>query len=268
MSASSLPVSGRVLPVAGMRGLLLVERNVMVYRRVWWVFVAGLIEPFFYLTGIGFGVGSLVGTVQLGGHAVPYPVFVAPALMASAAMNGAVFDSIFGVFFKLKYSRVYDAILATPIGVADVAVGEMTWALGRGAIYAAAFLAIMAALGLVRSPWGLLALPGAILIGFCFAGLGCAATTFMRSWQDFDLVNLTLMPIFLFSATFFPASVYPGPLRVVAELSPLTRSVDLLRGLTTGALQPLMAADALYLLILGTIGLLITSRRLGRLLLK
>jgi lipooligosaccharide transport system permease protein len=268
MIGTSLLLTGRVLPIAGARGLRLVERNIMVYRRLWWVFLTGLIEPFFYLTGIGFGVGSLVGTVQYGGHALPYSIFVAPALLASASMNGAIYDSTFSMFFKLNYLHIYEAVLATPVGVADVAVGEVVWSLGRGALYGAAFLAIMTGMGLVPSPWGLLALPGAVLIGFCFAGIGCATTTFMRSWQDFDLIMLGLMPIFLFSATFFPASIYPTPLRIVAELSPLTRGVDLLRGLTTGELQPLMAVDALYLFALGAIGLLVTSRRLGRLLLK
>jgi lipooligosaccharide transport system permease protein len=268
VTARTLLGVGRVAPLANVRGLVLVERKAMVYKRVWWVFLSGLVEPFFYLTGIGFGVGSLVGTVEVGGHVLSYPVFVAPALMASAAMNGAIYDSTFALFFNLKYSRVYDAVLATPIGAADVAVGELTWALARGALYAAAFLAIMTAMGLVRSPLGLLALPGAVLVGYCFGGIGSAATTFMRSWQDFDLINLALMPLFLFSATFFPAAIYPGPLRVLAELSPLTRGVDLLRGLTTGELQPLMAADALYLAVLGTIGLILTSRRLGRLLLR
>jgi lipooligosaccharide transport system permease protein len=158
-------------------------------------------------------------------------------------------------------------MLATPVGVADIAAGEVIWALARGAIYGTAFLLVMLVVGLVMSPWAILAVPGAVLIGFAFASIGCAATSFARNWQDFDLILLFQMPIFLFSATFYPASIYPGPIRVLAEISPLTRGVDLLRGLTTGLLSPTMAIDAAYLIALGLVGIAITSRRLGRVLL-
>jgi lipooligosaccharide transport system permease protein len=271
MSLTDLVRMGRVLPAPlplPLRSVRVVERNLQVYRRLWGMFVAGLAEPFFYLTGIGFGVGSLVGSVQVGSHTLPYPVFVAPALMASAAMNGAYFDSTFGLFFKLKIAKSYEAVLATPLGVGDIAAGEVLWALARGAVYGAAFLLVMVGFGLVASPWAALALPGSILIGFAFASMGCAATSFARNWQDFDLILLVQMPIFLFSATFFPATVYPGPIRIIAEISPLTRGVDLLRGLTTGDLSPLMVLDAAYLLAIGLVGVAITSRRLGRVLLK
>jgi lipooligosaccharide transport system permease protein len=199
---------------------------------------------------------------------VSYAVFVAPAMMASSAMNGAVFETAFNFFFKLKYAKLYDAILATPLGVADIALGEVSWALIRGTLYALGFIVVMAALGLVTSPWAILALPAAMLIGFTFAAVGTAVTTFMRTWQDFDLVLIVLIPLFLFSATFYPITVYPGPLQAIVQLSPLYHGVDLLRSLTTGAIGPWLVADIAYLVVLGLVGLAIAALRLQRLLLK
>jgi lipooligosaccharide transport system permease protein len=241
----------------------------MVYRRTWMVIFSGFFEPLFYLLGIGFGIGTLVGTVTgPGGTAVPYTLFVAPALMASSAMNGAIYDSTFNVFFKLRYAKTYDAVVATPVGIADVALGEVTWALIRGSMYATGFIIVMAILGLVASPWALLALPAAVLIGFAFAAVGVAVTTFVRTWRDFDLIQVVLLPLFLFSATFYPIWVYPGALQAVVQLTPLYHGVSLLRGLTTGVIGPWMALDAGYLLLMGLAGLAVAGRRLERVLLK
>jgi len=154
------------LAIAGGRGRLLFERNLMVYRRTWMVIFSGVFEPLFYLFSMGIGLGHFVGKVPgPGGRLVDYASFVAPALLASAAMNGAVYDAS-NVFWKMKYAKVYDAVLATPVGPADVAVGETAWALFRGFLYAVSFMVVAGALGLVESVWGLLALPGAVLIGF------------------------------------------------------------------------------------------------------
>ena len=247
----------------------LIERNFMVYRRTWMVLVSGFFEPLFYLFGIGFGLGALVGGVTAAdGREIPYSLFVAPGLLASSAMNGAIYDSTFNVFFKLRYSRTYDAILATPVGVGDVALGEVAWALMRGTLYAIGFLVVMVVLGLVSSPWAILALPAAMLIGFAFAAVGMAFTTFMRQWTDFDYVTMVTLPLFLFSATFYPITAYPEPLRVVVQLTPLYHGVEMLRALTTGAVTPGILVDAGYLLVMGLIGLSIVGRRLDKLLLK
>ena len=229
----------RVVPPAALgsrRSLRLVERNLLVYRRVWVIVFSGFFEPVFYLFAVAVGIGALVGDVDVGGgHVVSYPEFVAPALLASSAMNGAVYESTINIFFKLKWARTYDAVLATPLGPGDVAVGEITWSLLRGAIYAVCFLIVMVAMGLMPSMWGLLAVPAALLIGLAFAATGMAATTYMKSWQDFDLVALVTLPLFLFSATFYPISVYPEWLQVVARFSPLYHGTELIRGLTLGA---------------------------------
>ena len=247
----------------------LVERNVVVYRRDWVIFVTGFLEPLLYLLSIGIGIEQLVGEFVLpDGRAVSYTEFVAPAMLAASAMNGALFDTTFGVFFKLKYEKVYDGVLATPLRPRDVAIGELVFALMRASLYAVAFVVVMTALGLVSSWWALLAAPAAVLIGFAFGGAGMALTTWMRSWQDFDFITLAILPMFLFSATFFPLERYPGAMQWVVQATPLYQGVVLCRGLSTGALGWDMCVAVVYLLALGSLGLAVASRRFGQLLLR
>jgi lipooligosaccharide transport system permease protein len=253
---------------AGSRGRLPFERNLMVYRRSWMVIFSGVFEPLFYLFSLGIGLGHFIGKVPgPGGRLVDYASFVAPALLAAAAMNGAIYDAT-NVFWKLKYLKTYDAMLSTPIEPADVAVGETAWALFRGFLYAISFMAVAGALGLIESAWGLLALPGAVLIGFAFAGLGVAATTFMRTWQDFELIALVQLPMFLFSATFFPISTYPEAIQWVVRFSPLYHAIELLRALNLGTVGLPQLVNVAYLAALGSAGLFVAQRRLGKLLLK
>jgi lipooligosaccharide transport system permease protein len=256
-------------PLSARRAGHLVHRNLLVARRTWLLFVSGLFEPFFYLLSIGVGIGGLVGAVVTDtGSTLSYQQFVAPGLLAAAAMNGAIYDSVFNLFFKLRYSKLYDAVLATPLSAADAAVGETAWSLMRGATYSAAFLVIMAILGLVGSWWAILALPAAILIGFAFGAVGLAATTFLRGWQDFEFVQLVLLPLFLFSTTFYPLSTYPEPLQVVVQCTPLYHGIELVRGLVTGDVDWSLLGHAGYLAVMGVAGLAIGSRRLAGLLLK
>jgi lipooligosaccharide transport system permease protein len=251
-------------PLGRSRAHKVLERDVIVYRRNWGIIFSGFFEPIFYLLGIGFGLGTLVGDVG----DIPYAAFVAPGLMASTAMNGALMESTFNLFFKLKYAKTFDAILATPLEPRDVAVGEISWSLARGLIYALGFLLVMLALGLVLSPTAILAIPGALLIGLAAASVGMAACTFMRKWQDFDMVNVVTMPMFLFSGTFFPITVYPDWLRIIVELTPLYRGVHMLRAFTTGTIDGMVVVDIAYLGIMGLVGVAITAKRLRILLLK
>ena len=252
----------------GRGGLPLVERNARAYRHLWILLITGVLEPLFYLLSIRVGLGALVGPVTgPGGWPVGYTEFVAPALLATSSMNGAVYDSTFTVFHKLKYAKVYDAALATPLGPGDIAMGEITWALSRGLLYAVTFLLVLAAMGLVHSAWLLVAVPASVLISFAFAGVGMAATTYMRSWKDFDFVVLATLPMFLFSTTFYPLSVYPRPLQIVVECTPLYQAVALLRGFSLGVVGPAMLANVAYLAVLGLAGVYVASRRIRRLLL-
>jgi lipooligosaccharide transport system permease protein len=246
----------------------LIERHTRAYRHAWMVLISGLAEPLFYLLSLGVGLGALVGKVAGPSGPVGFTSFVAPALLATSSMNGAVFDSTFNVFFRLKYEKFYDAALATPMTAGDIALGEIGWALIRGGLYAAAFMVVVLAMGLVHSAWAVAALPVALLIGFAFAGAGMAATTFMRTWQHFEFITLATLPMFLFSTTFYPLSVYPRPIQIVVECTPLYQGVTLMRDLTLGAVGPSLLWHAAYLALMGLAGLYVAGHRIGRLLLR
>lgn len=256
------------LPVYG-GGWRVVERNYLVYKRAWIVFLTGFLEPVLYLFSIGVGVANLVNKFELpDGTMIGYTEFVAPALLASAAMQGALFDSTFNIFFRMKYAKLYDAILATPLRPWDVATGEVTWALLRGTAYSAMFVVVMVALGLTSSWWTVLTLPAAMLIGYAFAGAGMALTTWMKSWQDFEYIQLVVVPLFLFSGTFYPVDTYPGWLQWIVEVTPLYQGVVLCRGFATGSFVAWeMLVAVAYLAAMGTLGMWVASRRLGKLLL-
>jgi len=238
----------------------------MAYKRQWPVFVSGFFEPLFYLLSIGIGLNHLVGDVHVGGTTISYAAFVAPGMLATSAMNGGIIDSIFNVFFKLKVSHVYEPVLATPLDVNDIALGEVWWSLTRGALYATSFIICMVLLGDAGSPWVILCLPGTVLTSFCFACVGLAACTYLRSWQDFDAVNIVQLPLFLFSATFFPLSLYPSWLASIVVFSPLYQSAALLRGLSLGQFSWVMLIHVSYLFAMGMVGLAIAARRFRRIL--
>ena len=249
------------------RAFSVFERNIFVYRRQWLMIVTGFFEPLFFLLGIGYGVGGVIGAIPYAGVDVPYAAFVAPALLASSAMNGAIFDSTFNIFYKLKYAKVYDAILSTPVSVGDLAVGELLWSNLRGVIYATAFLFVMVAFGLVHSPLALLAPVGVVFIGFAFGAAGFAITTPLRGWKDFDFLFIVLTPLFLFSATFFPTSAY-GSWAWLVQVSPLYHGVALVRGANSGVWSVGMVGHVLVLTALSVVALRIASRRLDTLLRK
>jgi len=251
------------------RSLRLVERSLMVYRHKWFIVVSGFFEPLFYLFSLGVGLGSLVGTVSLAdGQVVDYANFVAPALLAASAMNGGVYETTFNFFAKLKWDKTYETVLSTPLGPADVAGGELIWAVVRGGAYSSAFLVLMIPLGLVTSWWALLVPPVAVLTVAAFGAVGLSCTSFMRGWVDFEWVQLVLLPLFLFSTTFSPLSTYPTVLQWVVRLTPLYQSVTVVRGLCTGSPTWTMLLNLAYLVVMGAIGFRIAARRIARLLLR
>jgi lipooligosaccharide transport system permease protein len=256
------------MELPGARGLRLIERHARLYRRMWLLIAAGAAEPLFYMLSVGVGIGGLIGTVTgPAGQPVPYREFVAPGLLAVSALNGALNDSTFNIFGRLKWDKLYDAVLATPLGPRDLALAEIGWAVLRGVIYSVTFLIVIAALGLVRSPWALLALPGAALIAFATAAIGVFLTTYMKSWQDLDYVLLVALPLFLFSGTFYPLSVYPRPVAVIVQWTPLYQGVVILRDLVLGVPSPDLAWRAAYLVALGVAGTALAGGRIAKLLL-
>lgn len=251
------------------RGHVVLERAFKVYRRGWMLIFSGFFEPLFYLFSLGTGLHSLVGTViGPGGHPISYSAFIAPALLASSAMNGAIYDSTMNVFFKMKYGKIYDGMLATSLGPMDVAIGEIAWALIRGGLYSAGFLVVMFAMGLTASLWALALLPAALLIAFAFGAVGMSVTTYMKTIQDLDMVQVVILPMFLFSGTFYGLDVYPRWLQIAVECLPLNQGIELLRGLNAGVLDAAMLGHVAYFAAMAAAGVVVTSRRLDKLLLR
>lgn len=269
MSTSTLSLPLRVVPRALFdirRPQRMIERSAYVYRRGWLVLVSGFVDPLLYLLSIRVGLAALVGDVEMGGQVFAYDEFVAPGLMAAAAMNGAVFECTANVFYKIKHSMLYEAVLATPMSAGDVALGEIGGAVLRSGLYAVAFAVTMWVLGLVGSPWIVLAVPAAMLIGFTFASLGMALTTFMRSWEDFEYVPAITLPLFLFSTTFYPLSQY-GDWGWLVGLSPLYHGVELVRAADLGVWDGSIIGHVAVLVALSVFGLAVAARRIERLLL-
>ncbi len=262
VSTAPLLPTRLIPPSRGLRGRLLLEANMRRYVRHWLLLVTGFLEPLLFLLSIGVGLGGLIGDVHVDGMAVPYAAFVAPGLLATSAMNGAMIDSVFNLFFKLKITHSYDAILATPLSTTDVVVGEVGWAIARGTLYAATFIVVMVALGDASSWMVIGCLPACMLLSGSLAAIGAAATSYMRTWQDFDLVTLVQMPMFLFAGVFFPIAAYPTWLRTIVVLTPLYQGVALCRGLSLGHLAPSMLLNVVYLIVLGALGMAVAIRRL------
>jgi lipooligosaccharide transport system permease protein len=228
----------------------------------WLVMVSGLFEPIFYLLSLGIGLGALVGTVTVDGREIEYAAFIAPALLAVAAMNGAIYDSTWNVFFKIRFAKLYEGMLATSLGPLDVALGEISLALLRGALYAGGFMLVMQVLGLNLSWWAVLAIPAVLLIAFGFASIGMAITSYLTTFQQMDWINFVLLPMFLFSATFYPLTVYPEPIQWMIQALPLWHGVELVRGLTTGVVGPALLVHVAYYAAMIGVGMVFTTKRL------
>ncbi len=247
----------------------LLERGFIAFKSsTWMIVLSGFVEPVLYLLSFGYGIGKLLPTIDIGGQNIQYAAFIAPALLATSAMNGAIYDSTMNVFFKLNHDRVYHGMLATSMGPLDVALGEIGWALLRGFSYACAFMGVVAPLGLIQSVWGLLAIPAAVLIAFGFASVGMAITSYLTSFQQLEVINVFLLPMFLFSGSFYPLSVFPQWLQFVANLLPLTHAINLVRGLCLGNLSFSLLGHALYFVVMIICGLFFTTKRLNALFMK
>ncbi len=261
----------RVLPgLYGGNIRAVLERGFIVMaKQNWGIVASGFFEPVFYLLAMGLGLGGLVGTVQgPGGHTLSYAAYIAPALLATSAMNGAVYDSTMNVFFKLRFAKLYQAMLQTSLGALDVAAGEIAMALFRGLLYACAFMVVMVVMGLVTSWWAVLMVPAALLVALGFAGIGMAATSYMKTFQHLDIVGFLLMPMFLFSSTLYPISVFPVGVQWFIKAMPLWHGVEMMRQLSVGALSLATAGHLLYFVVMSAAGVAIASRRLRALFLR
>jgi lipooligosaccharide transport system permease protein len=246
------------------------SRNFLALKRSsWFIVFSGFFEPVFYLLAFGFGIGQLIGEVAgPGGELVSYAAFIAPALLASSAMNGAIYDSTWNVFFKMHFAKLYQGMLSTSLGPLDVALGEISWALLRGLAYAIGFMAVVAPLGLIPSWWGIMAIPAALLVAFAFAAVGMGVTSFITGFQGMNWIQFFLLPMFLFSGTFFPISVYPEWLQAIVMALPLWQAIELIRSLTLGVVHWGLLWHVAYFLVIAIFGLVLTTRRLTALFMR
>ncbi len=247
-----------------------VARGLMAAKSsTWLILVSGFFEPVLYLIAMGVGLGSIVGDVEgPGGQMISYAAYIAPALLAVSAMNGAVYDSTWNVFFKMNFAKLYQGMLYTSLGPLDVAMGEIFLALLRGLLYATGFTAVMGVMGLLTTFWAVLMIPASLLIAFGFASLGMGITSFMKTFQQMDWINFFMLPMFLFSATFYPLSVYPESIQLFIQAMPLWHGVELLRQISVGAFSPATAVHIGYYLAMILIGVSLTTGRLRKLFLK
>jgi lipooligosaccharide transport system permease protein len=234
----------------------------------WLAVLSGFFEPVLYLLSFGYGIGALVGTITTNGVEVSYAAYIAPGLLATSAMNGALLDSTWNVFFKLNESRLYNAMLATSLGPLDVALGEIAWALMRGGLYATAFTAIIAGLGLITTWWALLAIPAAIFVAFGFASFGMAITSYMKSHHQMNFFYIFLLPMFLFSGAFYPLTVFPGWGQAIIKALPLRQGIELVTRAMSGQFSLHLLVNVAYFLVMICIGLFFTTKRLNALFMK
>ncbi|MGP5397367.1 ABC transporter permease [Arthrobacter rhombi] len=233
------------------------------------IMISGFVEPVLYLLSMGIGLGALIGTVQgPAGTPISYAAYIAPALLTVSAMNGALYDSTINVFFKMNYGKLYQNMLYTSLGPLDVALGEIFLALLRGFLYATGFTIVMAAMGLITTWWALLMVPASVLIAFGFASIGMGITSYIRTFQQLDWVTFIMLPMFLFSATFYPLDVYPQAIQWMIQILPLWHGVELLRQLSVGAFGIMTVVHVLYYALMIAGGMALTTNRLKALFLK
>jgi lipooligosaccharide transport system permease protein len=232
------------------------------YKRTWrGSLTTSFLYPVLYLAAMGVGLGSLVDRHAHLVGGVSYLDFIAPGLLAATAMQVGSNEAMYPVMAAIKWLRTYFAMLATPLTVLDVLVGHLAWIALRVAMVSVIYLGIMAAFGTVHSYLALLAAPAAVVTGLAFAAPLAAFSASQRNDTGFaTLYRLVLIPMFLFSGTFFPISQLPGWLQVVARVTPLYHGVQLCRGLTVGNLDLASAvADATYLVALAAVGVVLAA---------
>ena len=241
------------------------------YKRTWRGSLAtSIVNPVFYLGALGVGLGTLVNRAGTTPGGVDYLAFVAPGVLAATAMQVGTTEASWPVLGSIRWTRVYYAMLATPLGIGDIVVGHQLWMATRVATSSAVYLAVIAAFGGIQSPLAVLALPACVLIGVAFAGpMAAYAATRERDGAFVPVMRFGIVPMFLFSGTFFPISRLPVVLEWVARATPLWHGVDLCRGLTLGTISWSSAVvHVAYLLVWAVGGIALAFSTYRRRLLK
>ena len=249
----------------------MVQRNALVYRHVWRGSVfSSFLQPTLFLLAMGFGVGGLMDTERaMFPDGLNYLEFLAPGLLAGTAMQVATFETTWPVLGKIVWQRNYEAILATPMRVIDIVLGELAWIAVRLTTVAVAFVLVLTAFGIPRSPSVWLAVPATVLTGLAFAAPVMAYAATLKNHNNFNvLYRFGITPLFLFSGVFFPTSQFPEWFERVIWFSPLFHGVELVRGLAVGALRADWTTHVSLLTVLaicGAAAALATFRRRLRL---
>lgn len=229
------------------------QRNFAVYRQTWKIsFLPPLLEPMLYILAFGVGLAVMVGEVTLAGRSFGYTAFIAPALVAVSIMYNAFFECTYNSFVRMYYQKTFDALLATPLNLEEIILGEMLWAATKSVIAATLMGLVVSLFGLLDFPGALLLLPLALLGGLLFAGFGMICTALVPGIETFNLpIFLGITPMFLFSGTFFPLANLPPWAQSLAQFLPLTHLVSLARGCALGLWSADLWLSLLYLLGVG-----------------
>lgn len=214
-------------------------RNFTVYKKTYKLnIVPNFFEPLFFLVSMGLGVGSYIK--EMNGQ--PYLHFIAPGLLAAQAMMGASFEVTYNCFVKMNFGRAYDAIMATPVNVEEIALGEIFWSVTRGVLYSTLFFAVLAIFGVIQTPAALLAVPASFLTAAMFATIGLTFTALNPSIELYSYYfTMFLSPMLLFSGVFFAITNVPDWAQIVIRVLPLHHAVELNRGLFEGRFDGSMA---------------------------
>jgi lipooligosaccharide transport system permease protein len=243
-------------------------RNLITYRRIWKVnFLVPLLEPGFYILAFGLGFSGLIGGVDYAGRQLSYTQFMAPALVATACMWNAFFETTYTSFVRMHYQKTFDGMLATPLSLEEIIVAEIIWAASKAAAAVALMLAILIPLGYARFPGALMCIPLALVGGLAFAAIGMFFTGIIPTIDMFNLpIFLFITPMFLFSGTFFPVSGIPDWAGILSLLFPLYHLVELTRFFCIGAMESNPIFNLGYLLgftlVFGGLALWAMKRRL------
>ena len=224
MSASFPSLSWRWIPVW--------RRHVLVWRKLSLPSLVGNFgDPLLYLLALGYGLGRFVGSMD----GMPYITFLASGIVCSSAMNTATFESLYSAFTRMTTQQTWAGMLAAPLDVDDIVMGEMMWAGSKSVISAGAILVVAAGLGVAHGAQMLLVLPVALLVGVCFGAMALVVTAISKSYEFFlYYVTLVVTPMMLFCGVFFPLQGLPPSLQCVAAFLPLTHGVEIIRPLMTG----------------------------------
>lgn len=238
------------------------RRNWDAFLRTYRVnFIPPFVEPVLYLLALGFGLGTYVEAID----GIPYPVFIAPALVSISVMYSAFFECTYSSFVRMYYQKTFDAIIATPVSIDEVIAGEMLWGAARGMIYATLMLPVLLLFGVVAMPSSLLLIPFAYLAGLLFAGIAMCFTAITPS---IDALNypafLFITPMFLFSGTFFPLDLLPQPIQYFAlAVLPLTHVVGINRAITLATFSPINLLSLVWIAV-ATVFFFVLAIRLMR----